>query len=106
MRRGLICGNFVVANQRCQSARGGRELLAGVVQRQRCPRRQQQPGRSCLCFPIASCAGLCESAFLQSENETAGKGGRLSGRREPGGEEDGGGDLVKKGAACEMRVVS
>lgn len=45
-------------------------LSGGVAQRQRCLRRQQQPGRFSLCLPNASRAGLCESAFLQSKRDS------------------------------------
>lgn len=68
-------------------------MLSGcLAQRQRCPRRQQPPGRSSLCLPNASRARLCESAFVHS-NQTAGRGRRLSGH----GAGDDVGNLVRKG---------
>lgn len=79
-------------------------LSGGFAQRQRRLHRQQQPGRSSLCFPNASCAGLCESAFLQSKRDSGERREAVGAR---GAWQGGGwGDLVKKGAACELGVVS
>lgn len=96
----------------------GKEVLEGAqsgfnLQRLGCRRSplRRRPGRSgcigavmccSLCLPSA---GLCESAFLQSEQDS---GERQEDVRARGAWQGGGWreDLIKKGAACELGVVS